>query len=471
MGGALVNYGTLTITNTTITDNLATGNNDADYSGNGGGIASVGALTITNSTISGNSATASGGGIASGSIAIEEVIAYTVGQLEVTNSTISGNTAIGVAGDYYSGNGGGLYNYGGSTTVTNSTIAFNLATNGYGGGIANATTYYGLSPSFMVSNSIITGNSATAAMGVIPNTDVAAFTPDGTPIMSLGFNLVGQEGLIGSFPTIGSDLVLSGDPSTAILPLAETGGFTQTHALALNSPAIDAGDPNSILVIDQRGAQRGASGDNAGSRIDIGAHEETSSIEVTNTLDHNNLGSLRLAILFASGSFNNHLDNIANPAPNTITFDSSFDSPQLITLKLGELTLESPTHPNLATAQNPIPIHIQGAGVDNLTVSGNNRSRIFNVIAGEIDISELTLDGGQESTIGGGLLVGEESQVILSDLTVSNNIATDGGGIYNHGEVTITNSTISGNAAVRGGGLFNGNTGTPDSADNRYRYG
>jgi len=90
-GGIEVNKGsTLTVTNSTLSDNSAT-------AGFGGGIENAGTLTVTNSTFSGNSGIAVfGGGI------------FNLGTLTVTNSTFSGNSAIG-------GLGGGIFNNGTAT--------------------------------------------------------------------------------------------------------------------------------------------------------------------------------------------------------------------------------------------------------------------------------------------------------------------------------------------------------------------
>src|SRR5215470_5419862 len=87
-------------------------------SGDGGGIANFGTLTVTNTTISGNSVPPGRGG---------GILNDFGGTLTVTNSTISGNS---------SAVGGGIYNLA-TFTVTNSTISGNLATGG-GGGLLNA---------------------------------------------------------------------------------------------------------------------------------------------------------------------------------------------------------------------------------------------------------------------------------------------------------------------------------------------
>jgi len=119
-GGGIDNSGVMTIADSTISGNTATGS-----SGGGGGIDnnSSGTLTITNSTISGNAVTGSsgnGGGIDNS------------GTLTLTNSTVSGNLASGNAG-----RGGGIANQNGTANVTFTTITGNSATKGGGGILAN----------------------------------------------------------------------------------------------------------------------------------------------------------------------------------------------------------------------------------------------------------------------------------------------------------------------------------------------
>ncbi|MGK2947617.1 MAG: choice-of-anchor Q domain-containing protein, partial [Acidimicrobiales bacterium] len=58
--------------------------------------------------------------------------------------------------------------------------------------------------------------------------------------------------------------------SAELLPLADNGGLTETHALAATSPALDGGDPGFTPppATDQRGLARVQ-----GEAIDIGAYE------------------------------------------------------------------------------------------------------------------------------------------------------------------------------------------------------
>jgi predicted outer membrane repeat protein len=105
----------------------------------GGGVLNYGTLTLTGSTVKGNTAKFLGGGI------------YNVGTLRVSGSTISGNTA---------GYGGGFYNYG-TTKVEGSTLTKNTAANS-GGAI-----YSCCSSKTTLIDSIVSYNSAKNMGGAI----------------------------------------------------------------------------------------------------------------------------------------------------------------------------------------------------------------------------------------------------------------------------------------------------------------
>lgn len=80
--------------------------------------------------------------------------------------------------------------------------------------------------------------------------------------------------------------------------------------------------------------------------------------------------------------------------------------------------------------------------------------------------STTILDGGGAGTVV--TIHNTGTSVILSRMTVRNGQATDGGGVYNSGNLTITSTTISGNGAscaiplnqhsAAGGGIANGGT-------------
>ncbi len=145
-GGGIFNRGTLSVINSTISGNTA----DGDGSGQGGGIDNEGQLTVTNSIIQDNKAYSSPGRSFGGGI-----LNFSTGTLMVTDSTFSGNSSTG--GKQY-GEGGGIVNEG-KLTVTGSTFSHNSANSSpgssFGGGIVNFST-----GTLMVTDSTFSGNSA-----------------------------------------------------------------------------------------------------------------------------------------------------------------------------------------------------------------------------------------------------------------------------------------------------------------------
>jgi hypothetical protein len=247
---------------------------DSTISGNVGKVAGgiYGSGEIIRSTISGNTA------IPVGRIAIAAggVVGFLGGaNWTIDNSTISGNTVIANQMAPYSfvnaAVAGGVlsrYSYNGSGTfIDHSTIAFNKVVGAptgnvqISGGVTAETApypYQSYSARVTVRNTIIAKNQADAG-----EPDVAG------AFQSLGHNLIGILGSGGS-GFIPSDL--TGTPTAPLdprlLPLGWYGGPTQTHLLAANSPAINAGDPTNAPLTDQRGDPRVING-----MIDIGSVE------------------------------------------------------------------------------------------------------------------------------------------------------------------------------------------------------
>jgi hypothetical protein len=179
----------------------------------GGGIITVRGGLVVGSTIDSNFAYGIGGGLAS------------FGNLHIRNSTISGNVAATFGG------GGVFVRYRGRLDVYSSTITGNTAPKG--GGI------------FLTTNS-----------GSLQSTIVAGnIVGDGTEIAGTrDFTFDGANDMIGAVVpgiTLPSDTFETDDPG--LQPLAYNGGPTRTHALRLDSVAIDAGNNAANLVSDQRG--------------------------------------------------------------------------------------------------------------------------------------------------------------------------------------------------------------------------
>jgi CSLREA domain-containing protein len=443
-GGGIENFGTLTVSNSTLSANSATG----EY-GVGGGIDnSGGTLTVSNSTFSANSATGiygDGGGISSG------------GTLMVSNCTLSANSA---------GFDGGGIAAGGTVTVNNSTLSANSAYQG--GGIES-----GGPMTVMVNNCTLYANSAGAGGGIfnffgtlgLQNTLVAGNSgsegPDifGSVQSTSGYILVGIGGpnLRGISDGVNNNQV--GSPANPInptlSPLGYYGGPTRTFALLPGSPALGAGDPSNQETTDQRGLPRVVGG-----QTDIGAFQsQANPFLVTSLADPGQqFGqlSLREAINLAG----------ALPGSSSVSFDPGLASGTL-TLTAGELLLN-----------HSVAITGPSGGV---TVSGNNASRVFEVAAGlTVSLSGLTIANGLVSSTsvarGGGIL--NAGSLSLTDCTVSNNqvavsltgtgsedVLAQGGGIASTGSLTLLRCTLSGNSATlsagnldygqaNGGGLY-----------------
>lgn len=314
---------TVTINGLTIQDGNAGG-----FGTSGGGIFNNGSLTLNGCVVK-NNAAGTGAGIYNDG-----------GSLTILNTAISGNNAS--AGDFIVATGGGIDSFTGTLTLTNSTISGNMNSNPLGdlqgsamnlqdvtatltnctisGNTDGSTIVHlasGLPSMLTMTNCTVANNrgdsfstidtssgSVNPATTQLRNTLVAGNT--GQPnfrtignatLTSLGNNL-DSDGSSGFTNGVGGNLVgASGNPINAhLVPLADNGGATQTHALRCDSPAIDAGTATGAPATDQRGLAGNAdgNGDNT-SAVDIGAFE-VQKLVVT-TVANSGAGSLRQAII------------------------------------------------------------------------------------------------------------------------------------------------------------------------------
>jgi hypothetical protein len=169
-----------------------------------------------------------------------------------------------------------------------------------------------------------------------------------------------------------------------------------------------------------------------------------STLTVTNNLD---------AGIAGAGSLRGEI--VAAQSGDTIDFAPGLAG-QTITLTSGELAITK-------------SLDIEGLGADQLTISGNNASRVFDVGAGAtVTIAGMTItdglaDGSSPGFIsaGGGIL--NSGNLTLANDVLSNNQAVGdaveiapglrpggavGGGIENRGSLTASASTFTGNQAV-----------------------
>jgi len=207
-GGGVLNEGTLTVHDITVTGNTAT-----DF---GGGIANFGTLTVSGSTLSHNIDLSFGaGGI------------FNEGTVTVSDSsTISFNSAR---------NGGGIYNDGGTLTVSNSSTISGNSAPGLGGGILNEGTA-------TVSGSTVSGNTAGYGGGVYNfygTLKVSGSTLSGNSATSIGGGIVNLEGTV----TISDSSTLSGNSAR------DGGGIYNTFpfgSVAVNDSIITGNTASSV---------------------------------------------------------------------------------------------------------------------------------------------------------------------------------------------------------------------------------
>jgi hypothetical protein len=245
-GGAAYAANGFTITASTVSNNSAYLNNRGSV---GGGIATrSGGDLIVGSTFTGNYAQL-GGGI--------EILGQYAGEakgLTVLNSTISGNKSY--------ASGGGLHSYRlPYTRIHNSTIANNTAGYYCGG----AYVYYGVAD---IESTIIAKNTSALDMNQFGRYSAADFD-----IFYDNATLEGDHDLIMTSNEPLPVGTIQDDPQ--LLPLADNGGPTQTHALPPDSIALNAGSNPDNVMFDQRGS--GFSRVSEGT-ADIGAFEFVDSI-------------------------------------------------------------------------------------------------------------------------------------------------------------------------------------------------
>jgi hypothetical protein len=460
-GGGIENYGTLNLSDATISGNTA--------GLHGGGLSNRGSMTIDRSTISGNSAASEGGG----------VINHSGNTLTIRNSTLSGNSAA---------SGGGVHVFG-TTTIDSVTFSGNTGSSAGGALYVNGST--------TVRNSILANSNGSVdcfnAGGTLTDGGHNLVETPGTCTFSAGTSITGSDPLLG--------------------PLANNGGGTKTHALLGGSPAIDAGD--TTFTVDQRGVTRPQDGTD-----DIGAYESrcgtatawtagsefeldtaigcfnkqtvagsytitvTQNISLTGNIAHINNPTSGPGLVIVGGSHT--IDGGHNPPANVGEKCFDIQSPTPVTISDltmirchslltggaihntggGALTLNNMTLTDNVAGGGGAAINSTGpVTVTNSTISNNDQPGTFGFYGGAILIQspgslrliDSVVSSNKSVFPGAGIYATSGTSLTIEGSLISSNIADEtGGGIYNEGTLTISNSTVFSNtAAVEGGGLFN----------------
>jgi len=304
-GGAVLNQGSLTVEDATLTGN------DAEAFGAGGAIYndSTAQLVVLGSSFRQNQASAGGGAIFNlGTVDIDTslfenniagldggAIQNNGGDARIDRSTLRVNFATNGAGielnggtfvvqrstllgNDASGQGGGIRNFSGTLTVESSTIAGNEADSGGGIFAEDAATLrsstlhinkaFAGGALYRFTASPVTAKNTIFSLSLEPGTISPQLNCDGShPLLSDGNNLSTDNSCN---LNLASDLPAT-DPMLG--PIADNGGRTQTHLLLAGSPAIDAGSNVDCPAADQRGNPRPLDGGSGSAICDIGAVE------------------------------------------------------------------------------------------------------------------------------------------------------------------------------------------------------
>ncbi len=255
-GAGLLNFGTLTVANTTFASNAA-------GSSGGGGIYNVGALSLAGCSFTGNSVAAgpaAGGGIdniSSGTATITNCT-FTSNSANGTGSSASSGAAIAnsgtmtIAGSTFSGNtaasdGGAIYNDGSLTLSTTSFL--NNAALADGGAIRSSGT-------LAISACTFAGNSALSAGGALDTSDTT-------------FSAVNCTFANNTAASLGAAIIADPGSGSATLTNCTIAANTVSAATGSDGAGLDAGRPvtlqNTIVAGNSHGNTGSTPDDIAGS--------------------------------------------------------------------------------------------------------------------------------------------------------------------------------------------------------------
>lgn len=461
--------GGLTILNTTISGNTATGISP----GFGGGIAMQsfnGTLAVFNSTFTMNKA--SGGGAigflsgASSTVTIESSILFgdiatMTSSPEIVGSSYTVNTSLlasksgasSFMGDAFTNANigvnpllGSLADNGGPTlthmlgfnspAIDKGSNPVGLSTDQRGVGfprVVGPATDIGafefadsVLPQASASFVDVTTGGATSYPFTVTYTDnfaVKVSTVDDTDI-----RVTGPGGFNSATKFVNVDVNTDGTPRVGSYNLTPPGGFWDST---------DSGD----YTVTLSGSVTDTTGNSLGGGVTIGTFTVNVPVAtVVTNAGNSGFGSLRQAVL----------ETNAHAGTENITFDATFFSaPRTITLTTGEIVIDDSTL-------------IKGPGAGLLTISGNNASRVFSYVDSlnkrTLEISDLTITQGKAAGGQGGGMLLQGGVITLERVNVTNSSSDQGGGMRIAGggtmstTATLTDCFITGNQATTGPG-------------------
>ncbi len=460
-GGGIETSGssTTSLTNVNLDGNTA-GLIGAAMPGNGGGlhVTGPGTVTITGGTVENNAAAAEGGGLWNSS----------TGTMTVADVFISDNTA---SGDDATMGGGGLYNDGGSVTLTGGSVVDNEATGdaGSGGGIFNAGQ-------LTATGTAITGNTAVRAGGGIEAIGGSTTRLVDTDLSTNTATGVGAPGNGGGLHAGGDAVVELFGGSVSGNTAVEGGGLWISGTGTLTTSVL-MGTTTGTAIADNTAT--GADPDQGGGGIyNVGGAVTLSGGSITGNMATGAAGSgggifHGGGMLMVSGV--SIVGNTANRAGGGIeTRDGS-----TARIAASNLTNNVAGPAGSAMPGNGGGLHVTGDGDVTFvggSVAGNTAANegggLWNG-AGEMSVNGTTIRdntaSGAGAANGGGGIFNLSGLVSLDTVLVAGNtadgLAGSGGGVLNLGTLTAINSTFAGNVANRAGGAIETVGGTTVTLD------
>ena len=430
---------TARLQNLTVTGGAVTGSSE------GGAVSNSGALFLSAVTVSGNTSQAVGGGL------------YNTlgGTLTIDESDVSANTAF---------DGGGIYNNDdGALSIRNSSVHDNVASND-GGGV-----YNDLDGDVDLINSDLIGNVAVGQGGGVYNNDAASLDVSNS---RFSVNTAEDGGAI--FNELVSVLTVSNTSFSANQASDDGGAIYNDDGLVVSTRNIYsgniAGDGGGVLFNASNGdvtfdgdsmtlnvaGGRGGVADNFGTLLldgttlisntadDGGAIASARQLDITGAVLTGNVAASR-----GGGLFNDDV-GVANVTSTRIVGNTSGgDGGGLFVSDNSDVTFSFLTIENNQAAGN-------GGGVFNATQTSSPSG------VAAFELSETLLVGNVAVGDGGGFYNSDLGDAVLANVTFGQNVAANGGGLVNNGNLMLTHSTVYENEAeTDGGGIFNAPT-VPD---------
>jgi hypothetical protein len=447
-GGAVVNYGTLSVLNSTFTSNTS-------GAGDGGAVLNYGTMNLINGTFAGNSAYHAGGIYNSGTLVVlgNTIVnnsgtpggIYSSGPLVIRSTIVAGSTGANCSGVPGAADGG--YNLEDTGTcafsLTHHSLSNVLSLLGvlgdYGGPVPTIPLLPG-SPAIDASDPLACPAADARGVGRVGTCDIGAFesrgfafnNQSGTPqttylqtAFALPLGLMVTS--VYSEPVNGGQVTFRGPLSGASTQPATNVAAIEGGAVAQTVTANGIGGTYNVVA-----SARGA----APNMTFVLSNYCPAVITVGNTND-SGPGSLRQAIASACTG-------------GTVVFSPTvFGTPLTITLTSGQLTVSK-----------TVTIDGWAGGAVTPTISGNNASRVFWVVSGTVAaLNGLRIVNAFGPTYSDAGAIRNDGTLTVTHSTIAENHVAGVAGIFNNGTMVIMSSSIVSNTYNDGSGAIQNSEG------------